>query len=140
MSFGKLESIYAKLQHIQELMGSNLADMAKDYNLSVSELMMVVDIKTYPNTDLQSVCARLGLKKSLASKILKKLVEEGVILRSQDSTDQRKVCLNYHQDNPVSACKEEALNAAFKGEHRCESDLVSIENSLNQLIEMLSQG
>ena len=139
MTFEKLESIYSKLQLIQEIISANLTEISKSYNLNTSELMMVVDIKTYPGTNLQSVCDRLGLKKSLASKTLKKLVEEGVILRSPDSLDQRKVALSYNGCNEISICKEEALAIAFNSKIHCDSDLQMIETSLADLLEMLTK-
>lgn len=138
MTFGNLESIYLKLQTIQEIMNLNLARVSKDYKLNVTELMMTVDIKNYPHTDLQSVCNRLGIKKSMASKTLKKLVEEGVILRTPDTCDQRKLVLSYNNESDIAVCKENALSEAFNADNKCNTDLKTIESSLDDLLEMLS--
>lgn len=139
MTFGNLESIYLKLQIIQEIMSKNLALISKDYKLNVSELLIAIDIKNYPNSDLQSVCDRLGIKKSLASKTLKKLVEEGVILRCSDPIDQRKVVLTYNSKSDIAVCKEEALAKAFNSPEKCTHDLEGIERSLDHLLEMLAK-
>ena len=63
MNFETMDALYTKLLKINHLMSLSLAEIAKEEDLNPSELMIVLDVKNNPHTDLQSVCERLGMKK-----------------------------------------------------------------------------
>ncbi len=93
MNFETMDALYTKLLKINHLMSLSLAEIAKEEDLNPSELMIVLDVKNNPHTDLQSVCERLGMKKSTASKAIRKLIDVGYIENHVCESDQRKVSL-----------------------------------------------
>src|SRR5690554_4979499 len=95
MDFNKIENIYLKLLKTQNLLNNNISLLAKEYDLNSTELMIYLDVKTNPNTNLNDLCERLGIKKSAASKALEKLIKENHIIREINPKDQRQVSLKH---------------------------------------------
>ncbi|VEU82099.1 MarR family transcriptional regulator [Acholeplasma hippikon] len=137
MDYLKIDNIYTKLLKIQNILNENLAIIAKMYGFNSTELMIFLDIKTHPNTDLNTLCDRLGLKKSAASKALNKLILDKIIVKDVDPIDHRKVSLRHVELPDQNVCKEETLLTTFKGitEHECSLD--KINESLDDLIKIL---
>ena len=75
-----IENIYLKLLKVTHLLNQNLSKLAKTYDFNSTELMIYLDIKTHPQTDLNALCDRLGLKKSAASKAINQLIKENQII------------------------------------------------------------
>lgn len=135
-----IDEIYLKLLKIQYLLDNNLSKIAKRFNFNNSELMIYLDIKTHPNTDLNALCARLGLKKSNASKAINKLIKNNYISSGPNAEDHRKVALNFRELDNVNICKETVLNSTFSGLEHNHCDLVKIEEGLEETIKLLSSS
>jgi DNA-binding MarR family transcriptional regulator len=138
MNFEIMDALYTKLLKINHLMSSRLADIAREEDLNPSELMIVLDVKNNPHTDLQSVCDRLGMKKSTASKAIRKLIEVGYIENHVCETDQRKVSLVGNESSCHELCKESTLLSTFKDIDNPKYDVDMILSSLDDLLEILS--
>lgn len=139
MNFETMDALYTKLLKINHLMSLSLAEIAKEEDLNPSELMIVLDVKNNPHTDLQSVCERLGMKKSTASKAIRKLIEVGYIENHVCESDQRKVSLVGKESTCHELCKESTLMTTFKGIDDPKYDVDTILSSLDDLLEILSQ-
>lgn len=137
MNYEKMDNIYTKLLKVQNILNENLAVIARTYGFNSTELMIFLDIKTHPGTDLNALCDRLGLKKSAASKSLNKLIQDGKVIKELDKHDQRRVSLKHVEDLDQNVCKEETLFTTFKGilAHECSLDKIS--ESLDDLIKIL---
>jgi len=140
MNFETMDALYTKLLRINHLMSSSLAEIAREEDLNPSELMIVLDVKNNPHTDLQSVCDRLGMKKSAASKAIRKLIEVGYIENHICESDQRKVSLIGVDSSCHKLCKENTLMSTFKGIDNPKYDVDVILRSLDDLLEILSEG
>jgi|SRR5690554_2817359 DNA-binding MarR family transcriptional regulator len=140
MNFETMDALYTKLLKINHRMNSNLSKIAKEEDLNPSELMIVLDVKNHPHTDLQSVCERLGMKKSTASKAIRKLIEVGYIENHICESDQRKVSLLSKESTCHELCKESTLMTTFKGIGNPKYDVNTILRSLDDLLEILSEG
>lgn len=138
MNYNKVENIYLKLLKVNYLLSNNVSKIAKQYDFSSSELMIYLDIKTHPNTDLNGLCDRLGLKKSAASKAINKLIKNDHVNSQTNPEDQRKVSLNYVEQENATICKETMLNKTFSGISNNDCNLNTIEQSLDEIIKMLS--
>lgn len=138
MNFEIMDALYTKLLKINHLMSVSLADIAKEENLNPSELMIVLDVKNNPHTDLQSVCERLGMKKSTASKAIRKLIEDGYIENHICESDQRKVSLIGKESTCHDLCKESTLLSTFKDIDNPKYQVDVILQSLDDLLEILS--
>ena len=140
MNFETMDALYTKLLKINHLMSLSLAEIAKEEDLNPSELMIVLDVKNNPHTDLQSVCERLGMKKSTASKAIRKLIEVGYIENHVCESDQRKVSLVGKESTCHELCKESTLMTTFKGIDDPKYNVDTILSSLDDLLEMLSEN
>lgn len=140
MNFETMDALYTKLLKINHLMNGKLADIAKEEDLNPSELMIVLDVKNNPHTDLQSVCDRLGMKKSTASKAIRKLIEVGYIEHHICESDQRKVSLLSKESTCHELCKESTLMSTFQGIDDPKYDVQEILSSLDDLLEILSKS
>lgn len=138
MNFEIMDALYTKLLKINQLMSSSLAEIAREEDLNPSELMIVLDVKNNPHTDLQSVCDRLGMKKSAASKAIRKLIEVGYIENHVCESDQRKVSLIGNDSSCQKLCKENTLMSTFKDIDNPKYDVDMILKSLDDLLEILS--
>lgn len=138
MDFNSVEKIYLKLLQTQNLLNNNLSILAKEYGFNNTELMIYLDIKTHPNTDLNALCDRLGLKKSAASKALDKLIKENHITRTTNQSDQRKIALTHIEFENKDLCKETVLSNTFNGAAISECDLGKINSALDDTIKILS--
>lgn len=138
MNYEKIEKIYLKLLRVNNLLNNNLATIARDNNFNSTELMIYLDIKTHPGTDLNALCRRLGLKKSAASKALSKLILNNQIKSSVNAFDQRKVSLTHIETKEESLCQESVLTKTFSGLNRNDCDLNRIDESLTDVISLLS--
>lgn len=138
MDFTIMDALYTKLLKINHLMSARLADIAKEEDLNPSELMIVLDVKNNPHTDLQSVCDRLGMKKSMASKAIRKLIDVGYIESHVCETDQRKVSLTGVESSCHKLCKESTLLSTFRDLDNPKYDVNEILKSLDALLEILS--
>lgn len=140
MNFEIMDALYTKVLKISHLMNSSLSEIAKEEDLNPSELMIVLDVKNNPHTDLQSVCDRLGMKKSAASKAIRKLIEVGYIEHHICESDQRKVSLIGVDSSCNKLCKENTLMSTFKGIDNPKYDVDMILRSLDDLLEILASG
>jgi len=140
MNFEIMDALYTKLLKIDHLMSSRLAAIAKEEDLNPSELMIVLDVKNNPHTDLLSVCERLGMKKSAASKAIRKLIEVGYIENHICESDQRKVSLIGNESSCHKLCKENILMSTFKDIDNPKYDVDMILKSLDDLLEILSSS
>lgn len=140
MDFKKIDDIYLKLLNIQNLLNNNLSDLAKEYGFNNTELMIYLDIKSNPNTDLNALCERLGIKKSNASKAIDKLIKDKHIIRESNKSDQRKVSLRHIEFNDKNLCKEEIFSKTFNSAKIKECDLDKINLSLDDTIKILSNN
>ncbi len=138
MNINDIDQIYLKLLKINYLLDHNLASIAKKHNFNSSELMIYLDIKTHPNTDLNALCVRLGLKKSAASKAINKLITNNFIKSRPNDEDQRKVSLNYVEIESENICKETVLTAAFSGLETNNCNLEKINVGLDETIKLFS--
>lgn len=138
MSFNQMESIYLKLLKVQNLLNNNITSLAKEFGFNSTELMMFLDIKTNPNTNLNDVCDRLSLKKSLASKTLNKLVKENYIIKDVNEVDQRKISLRHVEQNDPDLCKEVVLVKTFKGNEKSDCDLEKVDFALDEAVKILT--
>lgn len=138
MNYSKVENIYLKLLKINMLLDNKISKMAKQFNFNSTELMIYLDIKNHPNTDLNALCKRLGLKKSAASKAINKLIINNNISSEPNLKDQRKVALNYIEFENEKICKETMLENTFSGIKKSNCDLDRIQLSLDETIELLS--
>lgn len=139
MEYQKIDSIYTKLLMIRQSLDDNLCQIAKSYDFNATELMMYLDVKTHPGTDLNSLCKRLGLKKSAASKALNKLIETGKIKKTTDNVDQRKMQLEHIEIDNQTLCKEDTLLNTFKGLKSKKVDLEKIDKALDSLLIMFCE-
>lgn len=138
MNFEIMDALYTKLLKINHLLGASLAEIAKEEDLNPSELMIVLDVKNNPHTDLQSVCDRLGMKKSTASKAIRKLIEVGYIENHLCERDQRKVSLTGNDRSCQKLCKENTLMSTFNDIDNPKYDVDAILKSLDDLLEILA--
>lgn len=138
MDFNKIENIYLKLLKTQNLLNNNISLLAKEYDLNSTELMIYLDVKTNPNTNLNDLCERLGIKKSAASKALEKLIKENHIIREINPKDQRQVSLKHIEFENVDLCKEEILSKTFNKAKIKECDLEKINLALDDTIKILT--
>lgn len=138
MNYEKIEKIYLKLIKVNYLLNYKVSKIAKEYNFNSTELMIYLDIKNHPNTDLSALCDRLGLKKSAASKAINKLIKNNNIISQLNAEDQRKVALNYVELENGTICKETILRKTFSGLEKSNCDLNKIEQDLDETIKMLS--
>lgn len=138
MNINVIDQIYLKLLKINYLLDNKLASIAKKYNFNSSELMIYLDIKTHPDTDLNALCSRLGLKKSAASKAINKLISNNFINSRPNEQDQRKVSLNYVEIASENICKETVLTAAFSGLETNDCNLEKINSGLTETIKLFS--
>lgn len=139
MTTEQLDVIYTKLLHIHQLMNTNLADQARSFGHSTSEYVILLDVMTHPNSDLNALCERLGMKRSAASKTVQKLVEKDLIVRTADEIDRRKINLNIKPSYQPEFCQNVALNQTFNG---CDEDLHNFDEiiaSLDIVTCMLSE-
>lgn len=134
----KVDIIYNKILKLQQLLDNNLSMLSKKFNLNSTELMIFIDVKSHPSTDLNALCERLSIKKSLASKTVNKLINEGIITRETDEEDHRKVVLKHVDFKDVAICKETFLAETFKGVEKHSCNLENIEKSLDDVIKILS--
>lgn len=137
MEYLKVDNIYSKLLKINLILNENLSSIAKNFNLNSTEFMIYLDIKTHENTNLNSLCERLGLKKSSASKAINKMIENNLVVSKPDEIDQRKVSLIALKPESLP-CKEETLEKTFKGLSK-SCDLNKIEESLDELLDILTE-
>ena len=139
MDNDKIASIYTRLLKIHHAMNANLSEQAKQLDLNVSEYIVMLDIIEYPNTDLLSVCSRLGMKKSTASKTIQKLIDLGHIEREADPYDNRKIRLTPVESDEKLFCKTSAIHQTFAGYNINPCNLETIDNALEDVIKMLAR-
>ncbi|QIK57095.1 MarR family transcriptional regulator [Erysipelothrix sp. HDW6A] len=139
MTTEQLDLIYTKLLQIHQLMNTNLAEQARSFGHSTSEYVILLDVMTHPNSDLNALCDRLGMKRSAASKTVQKLVEKDIIIRTADGIDRRKINLNINPSYEPDFCQNVALNQTFNGSDQVEYDFDEIISSLNIVTCMLSE-
>lgn len=72
----------------------NLESLAKDFDITSNELLVLLDVYLYPETSLISLCERTGLKKSAVSKMIGRLEEKELLARSVCPKSKREVELN----------------------------------------------
>lgn len=133
-----IDQIYLKLLKIKALLDDNVSSSAKHYKFNKSELKIYLDIKTHPNTDLNSLCARLGLKKSNASKAISKLIKDNVITSEMNPEDNRRLVLKHVELENENICKESFLQATFSGLEQNHCDLGKINDGLDETIKLFS--
>lgn len=136
MNLKELDSLYTHLQTIHNAIQKNLVELSKKTNLSVTELLIVLDIKNNPNTNLNALCMRLGIKKSLASKTVHKLVDSGVISKCQKEKDSRNIELILLEDPDDTMCKNQMLTQVFKDYESV--DFKKLDSALQSIQQMLS--
>lgn len=139
MSYPKIESIYLKLLKVQNLLNTNLSELAKEYDFNSTELMIFLDIKSHPNTDLNALCDRLGLKKSAASKAINKLIKDNHIQSHPNLLDQRKIALSHNELEDKDLCTETILTKTFKGIEKYQCNIEKVELALDDAIKMLKK-
>ena len=132
-----IENIYLKLLKVNHLLDLNLSKLAKTYDFNSTELMIYLDIKTHPQTDLNALCERLGLKKSAASKAINQLIKENQIMSQINEDDQRKIALSHIESEDKNLCKETILKEVFKGIDKYSCNLDEIEEALNDVIKII---
>ena len=132
-----IENIYLKLLKVTHLLNQNLSKLAKTYDFNSTELMIYLDIKTHPQTDLNALCDRLGLKKSAASKAINQLIKENQIISQINENDQRKIALSHIELEDKNLCKETMLKEIFKGIEKYSCNLDEIEKALNDIIKII---
>lgn len=138
MELNNIEKIYFKLLKTQNLLNNNLSILAKEYGFNQTELMIFLDVKSNPNTTLNALCKRLGIKKSAASKAVDKLIKENHITREINLNDQRKISLKHIDFKNINLCKEDVLSKAFNGAEIKKCDLNKINNALDDTIKILT--
>lgn len=140
MAEDKLDSIYNKLLIITQHMHQNLEVQARSLGYNISEFLIMIDIITHQGTDLNGVCERLGMKKSAASKIVQKLVERGKVSRKHPHDDRRKIALSIVDEATLgSVCRKTAIKQTFAGYESLPCNLNEVDDSLDRVLEMLSE-
>lgn len=138
MNLNTFEQIYLKLLKANYLLNENVSKIAKHHDLNSSELMIYLDIKTHPNTDLNALCQRLGMKKSAASKAIDKLIKNHYLESKSNKDDNRKLALNIIALADQNLCQEVMLKETFRGYETTACDLNKIEAALDETIKLLS--
>lgn len=140
MDYQAIDLIFVKLIQIQTTLNRNLSVISRKYGLNQTEMMIYLDIKTYPDTDLNGLCRRLGLKKSAASKALDILVNKGHVTRTVNSSDARKLALRHVELLDQNLCRSEIIDQAFDVLNARNYNLAEITKMLDATLELLRAG
>lgn len=127
------KSIFKSLLSVQFKLNTNLEKIAGTMNINRTELLVLLDVIDYPDTSLNDLCQRKGIKKSAASKIVDKLVEREYINRSQCRTNRREVSLAINASSIEEGfCTNQVLTQVFS------SDEIFNQLETNVIIEALN--
>lgn len=137
-----LFELYDHLLWVSEAMNRKVSMLAQQQGFSATELKIVMDIITHPNSCLNSVCQRTGMKKSLVSKTINQLVKQEIVSRVIDPTNRRKVNLQVVNEAVLSSvCKTTTLNQTFDGSvNYDDQQLQAIINSLKEVLALLNEN
>lgn len=86
--------------------------MAAQYGITISMAFVLIALSEDEGTPVTKVAPRIGMEPNSLSRILKKLVEEGLILKNETKNDKRKVLLLLTTKG--KEMREIALRAVFK--------------------------
>jgi MarR family transcriptional regulator, organic hydroperoxide resistance regulator len=95
--------------------------MAEDYGVSLSMAFVLIALSEEEGTPVTKVAPRIGMEPNSLSRILKKLVEDGLIQKKETKKDKRKVLLLLTEKG--KQMREIALRAVFKLESSLQKRL-----------------
>ena len=73
-----------------EAIAGNDAIFQRDLGCSIREIRVLRIVDDNPGITFVEICEKSGLERSLTSRILQKLIGDGLLLRSSSGTDARK--------------------------------------------------
>ena len=87
-------ALFEAMRGLRKQMEGNFENLAKELDITASELLVLLDIYLYPKTSLIDLCARTGMKKSSVSRIISRLEEKSLLTRATCPNSKREVELN----------------------------------------------
>ena len=137
----ELKQILEGLTAIQARLSENMEAFAKKFGLSVSDFLILSDIKNHPGTTMHELCERAGLKKSSVSRIIDDMVKQNFVVRTIPPGDRRTVRLSFTRSFAEGGfCATNNLDSMFKGigEFKNANDLVLLFDHLSQVHRLIS--
>lgn len=101
--------------------------------LSDLEVMALRDVHRHPGTTAVDLARRLGLRDSNTSVVLRGLVERGMIERSPDPEDRRRLALHLTERAERSITRVRAAAAGFLGEHMTLAEADELRDRLGRV-------
>lgn len=98
--------------------------MAEEYGVSISAAFVLIALNEEEGTPVTKVAPRIGMEPNSLSRILKKMVEDGLIVKNEAKTDKRKVLLKLTKKG--KSMREIALRAVFKLESSLLKGLTNV--------------
>lgn len=86
--------------------------MAEEYGVSISVAFVLLALNEEDGTPVTKVAPRIGMEPNSLSRILKKMVDEGLIVKTLTKKDKRKVLMKLTEKG--KSMREIALRAVFK--------------------------
>ncbi len=113
---GRLREILDAFIEVKCLVGRNIEAAASATGLGRTRFLIAMDVIEHPATTLSELCARTGLKKSAASRLVDLMVGEALLTRGRPGDDRRSLSLDAGPALDRDAfCSESALKAIFPG-------------------------
>lgn len=130
-----MQSLFGNFLQLRSLFDQQLENLAESMDMNRSELLVVLDVMEHPDTSLNDLCIRCGLKKSAASKLIDRLENRNFIERIQCPSNRREIQLTLGTAfQQQSFCRNQALSVVFPGTKEYTVDrLISIRELLGKV-------
>ncbi len=103
-----LETVPPSMRAIRQHMRSSRAT-----GLTVPQFRALVFVRRHPATDLSGIAEHLGTSVPAASELVNRLVRQGLVLRSTDERERRRICLTLSDEGTAHLERAERDTTAW---------------------------